>query len=180
MVHDAVATEAVGRHQDFVVLESGGFVDDLHAILQIEDGGIKGIVVFLALDGAFHGKGGNQRLVADGLFVGLHFNFVGFVEQSDEFVLGGQHFAFLFRSSQRDDDVVLADELRHILVDGFHRKGREDLAEQHVFVFDAHQRLVGEEVGEDGVEVSASLLFVALIVLVLDLFHQVSLGAFKF
>ena len=81
LVHHAVAAEAVGRHQDFVVLEGGGLVDDFHAVFQGEHCGVEGVVVFLALDAAFHGQDGNQGLVADGLHVGFHLHLVGFLEQ---------------------------------------------------------------------------------------------------
>ena len=180
MVHGGIASKAVGIHQDFIVFESGRLIDDLHAVLQGEHSCIEGIIVFSALDRAFHRQGGNQRLVADGLHIGFHFNFLGFVEQVDKFFLGGQLHAFFLGTGQRDDNVVLTDEFRNILVDGLNRQGRKDLAEQHILVLDAHQRLVGEEVGEDGVEVAGSLLLVALVILVFDTFHEVGFGTFKF
>ena len=41
LVKDGEAAKAVGAHQDLIVFEVGGLVDDLHAVVQREHGGVE-------------------------------------------------------------------------------------------------------------------------------------------
>ena len=106
----------------------------------------------------------HQRFVGCLVYIRFYFFISDAVDDFPDVVFRGVLHAFLVGTEDRHHQVGVADERPHRLVDGIHRDEWHNLVHDGIFLFDAGDRFVVDEVAHVFVHVSPVLLLVAFFV----------------
>ncbi len=176
----AGTTQADGFHHNLVGLVVGWYHIYRYTVREYELGASVDVVCLFRHDASSFDVFGDKRFVGHFIFIRFQFERFHAFQQSSDFFLRGILHAFFFGTGKENHLVVVCHELLHDFVDSIYRNVWSHLVDNHVFEFDARNRLFIEEVAHVFSDVRTTLCFFAFVVGRLYGLHVVGTGAFIF